>query len=784
MKPKTTVFLVFLLLLCVGYVAVRKSGWFDKPEVIAKKEEKVFPKAPSGAKRLTIEPTAGKSMVFEKDGEGWRIAAPIRAKADKFSVSQIVDALLDLKYTRQVQSGEADAGNDITGLDKPRWVVTLTDKEDKAFALQVGRDQSRIGAGKTSCYVRSGDKTYVVAVDFTEKLRKPLKDFRNKTVLELNKDRIVSLAAAGSANYRLVKDKEQWGFVQPMSAPAKEDKVKDLLGKLTYLTTEEFVDDDPANLGMYGLAEPQLLVSVEVKPEEPKKPDKPAAKSQPTTTSAPTPKPTPSIKYALAFGRSTDKDKKVFARLIDAPSVFKLDASLLKDLQPKLIDLRNKKVLAVSNSDVVRIVTDTPAGKAELVKANGQWRMKTPLAGNAGDDVVGEFLSNIDSLEAVDFVDSEDALRTRGLEPPIGKITLHLTAAGKTSTLLIGAKSPSGDMRFVKTSDRSAVAVVTSKSVKALLREAANFWDPQLLALAEGEKVSQHALRRGSGKDAVEFKLVAAKDQKWRLTAPLQAAADKENVDKILDKLEKLKATKIVAVGAKLPARYAKAKRLISVRMQTETPAPPAPETAPAGGPASTPASKPAAQPSKPIVKEYRLKVARLDLHSYAWIEDAKAKVVAIGQFSTSLYDDLAAELRDRVVWKIEPDDVRNFRLGPPASPLELRRDDKEWVYTRDRHVTIDAEKVSTFLKDIQEFKAEKFVTHGPSDPTKFGLDKPWLIFEMTVGAGNTHTLTVASEGKDKAANRYATATGVQGVFLVTSDNAAKLSKLLADFKK
>jgi len=781
MKPKTTVFLVFVLLLCVCYVAVRKAAWFKKTEPVVQKEKKVFPEAPSGAKRLAIEPGDGKSMVFEKAGDDWRIVAPIRAKADKYRVNGIVDALLDLKYRRQVQPNDEDAGNDITGLDKPRWVVTLTDKEDKAFAVRIGRDQSRIGSGGTSCYVRSGDNTYVVAVDFTDKLRKPLNEFRSKTILDLKKDRIVLLAVAGSANYRLVKDKEQWGFVQPVSAPAENSKVEDLLGKFTYLTTEEFVDDDAANLGMYGLAEPQLVVNVEVKPEEP---EKPAAESQPTTTSAPAPKPKPNIKYTLAFGRTIDKDEKIFARLTDAPSVFKLNASLLKDLQPKLIDLRDKKVMAVRDSDVVRVVVETPAGKAELVQTDDQWRMKSPMDGKAGNDVVRDFLNNIDSLEAVDFVDSPDAARTRGLEPPIGKITLHLSTAGKTATLLIGAKSPSGDMRFVKTADRAAIAVVTSTSVMPLLRKAANFWDPELLALAEGEKVSLLTLRRGAGKGAREFKLAAGKDEKWRLTAPLQALADKENVDKILDKLEKLKATKIVAVGAKLPGRYAKAKKRIRVWMQTTMPPPPAPETAPASGPASAPASKPAAPPREPIVREYRLQVVRLDLHSYAWVEDAKAKIVAVGQFAADLYDDLAAELRDRVIWKIEPDDVRNFRLGPPDSPLELRRDGKEWLYTGDRHVTLDAEKVKTFLKDIQEFKAEKFVTHGPSDLTRFALDKPWLIFEMTLGGGKTRKLTVSSEGKDKAANRYAMATGVEGVFLVTSDNTGKLSKLLADFKK
>ncbi|MGB2822706.1 MAG: DUF4340 domain-containing protein, partial [Phycisphaerae bacterium] len=192
--------------------------------------------------------------------------------------------------------------------------------------------------------------------------------------------------------------------------------------------------------------------------------------------------------------------------------------------------------------------------------------------------------------------------------------------------------------------------------------------------------------------------------------------------------------------------------------------------------------TKPAPKP-KPIVKTYNVTVAKVSLHSYAWVSGGK--IVAVGELAPSLYDDLAGELRNRRIWQIDPDKVRGIKLTADKDSLELKKDGKTWKYTVDEYVKIDASKVESFLKDIKEPSAKKFATHkAPTDPSKFGLDKPWLKLDLTDEKGVTSSIALSHTGATKAEDRYGTASTTQGVFELEASTIEKMTKKLKDFKE
>ena len=777
MKSRTVVVLLSLLLVCVAYVAVRQAGLFDRtPGDDQATTGKVFPQAPSGAHQLKISPDEGMELLFEKFGGDWHLIEPLRAKADNHRVNGVTDMLLGLTFQRQIKSGDEEAADSVTGLDVPRWTVTLIDQDEKSFALAVGRDLPKIGTADAATYVRSGNSTFVVKEDLTDKLSRSLADFRSKNILDLKREKIVRVGVSAAENYELARTGENWGIVRPVSARADKDKVKDFLDKFTSLDVEEFVDDAPASLVRYGLDKPALILRIQMAPPEP------ASKSASMPATAPAPQ--KGIEYALALGSTVGEgdDKKVFAKLLDEAPVFKVKGSLLKDLRPRLIDLRDKKVLAINTGDVERVEVhlSDPSRLAELVKKDGRWRMAVPLAGKAGQERVTRLLDKVESLKAENFIDTPDAAGPRGLAPPLAKIILHLTGTGQTPTLLIGAKSPSGDKTFVKSATAAAVAVVPTNDVKLLLADPPTYWDPALLELPDDEKAT-HVVRREAGKPAM--KLRKDENGNWQLTAPVEAPADKSNVDTVIDKLEQFEATKVVAIGPKVPEKYAKAAKQIVVEISTSTPPAEGAAGPAVSQPASAPTSAPASRPApKAVVRTHRIRVAKIGLHAYGWVEGGD--VVAVGEFASGLYDDLAAELRDRAVWTITPDETETIKIIPGEKPLELQRDGKNWIYATDRHVTIDADKVKTFLDDIKELKAQRFVSYTSADAGKFGLDKPWLTLALTARSGEVMRMTVANEGIDKTSNRYAMVEGLDGIFLLSSDDIGKLSKLPEDFKK
>ena len=778
MKPITTIVLAVLLVVCI-VVALFTSDLFtpskpkDGDEV---KRQDVFDPAPGKPVKLVIDGRNG-HFAFEKADDKWRIAEPVQAKAEDWRVNDVADALKDLKG-RPAEG----VGDETTGLDKPVWTVTLTDDKQKVHKLLVGRPRPM---KSSETYVRpaGGKTTYIADVDFASKLDKPLSDYRDETVLDLKTDDVARVTIAGKESFELVRKDDQWALTRPVSSPADAEEVKKVLDAVARVTASEFVDDAPKDLAPYGLDRPQLIAEVQMKPEEPKE-DK--SSTQPATKPAVPPK--PGKKQGLALGKQVGD--KLYARLTGAPGVFKVPDSKLKDLQPKLVTLRDKKVLRVSADDVTAVEIEMPAGKAALARKLDAWEMTSPLKGPADKDAVQKLLDGVAGLKAENFEDAPSAAQVRGLETAKVKITLSLAGKGEKATLLIGDQSGSGEMTFVKSASGLSVAVVKTSDLKDLLAEPATYWDRTVLKLPPDAKVSRLELRRP---DAT-FTL-ARKDAggEWQLSAPLAADGDKDQVNKIIDRLEDLKADRIVYLGSQVPDSYAKAQSIMQVLVTTQQ-TPPAAASQPATQPASQPASQPATQPAtqasqpagpkpEPAETVHQVTVAKVGLHSYAWAKGAK--VLAVGQFAPSLYDDLAGELRSREIWKIDPDKITGISLLAGEDKLLLARDGENWTYTPDRYVKIDATKVADFLKDVKELKAEKFaVQKTPADLKEYGLDKPWLTLELTDEKGKRTALTVSHAGATKTEDRYAVSPGVEGVFKLPASAVEKLGKKLADLKK
>jgi len=766
MKPKTTIVLAVLLGVCI-VLALFSSDLFSPakpPDEETAADKPLFDPKPGKAATLRIESARGQ-FAFEKTDDKWRITEPIAAKAEKWRVDDVADVFKDLK----ARPASDDVDDDDAGLAAPRWTVTMTDEKGKAYKLLVGNPRPM---ASDETYVRpAGSKqTFLAKVDFAYKLDKSLSDFRNDTVLELEADDIVHLTVTAAESYELVKKDDQWSLVKPVSAPADKDEVKKVLDEIARVTASEFVEDTPKDLTLYGLDRPQLIAQVEMKPEQPTDAN---ASTQPATQPA-----KPGKKHGLAIGKRVGD--KLYAKLTDQPTVFKVSEDTLKDLQPKIVSLRVKKVLRIDAADVTAVELDLPAGKASLAKSGGAWKMTTPLTGPADSDTVQKLLDALAGLKAENFEDTPDAAQYRGLTQPAAKVTARLAGKDQAVTLLIGGKSPSGEMTFVKPASGLAVAVVKTADLADLLAEPATYWDRSILKLPADAKVTRLELRRTDA--TYTLARPDGDSDAWTLSSPLAAAADTDQVNKIIDHLEDFKADKIVHLGKAVPDSFAKAEGIMQVVVTTaQTPETPA--TKPATQPTTGPATQPAAAKPTPVTRTHQVTVARVGLHAYAWAKDAK--VVTVGEFAPSLFNDLSADLRSKEIWEIDPNAIRAVRLLAGTDSLVLKKDGEKWTYATDPYVQLDAEKVNDYLKDIKELKAEKFAAHAaPADPKKFGLDKPWLTLELTDENGKKTAVTLSAKGATKTEDRYGTATTVPGVFEIAGDTIGKLSKKLADFKK
>lgn len=772
MKPKTAIVLGAILLVSLFLVVLSGSDWLkSKPtDTEGPKEQEVL-KAPAGKiARLVVE-GRGQKIVFERAGEKWRLVEPVSGQAENFRVDGIVDSIKDLKG---MPAQDVDAAT--SGLDSPLWTLTAVYRadsgKDTTQKLLIGRPRP-MEADQTYVKLDGGKTAYVVKVDFRGKLDKPASEFRDATVLDLKADKIVRIAVAGSQNYELAKRDGRWGVVRPVSAKADAEAVKKVVDKIASLKASEFLPETPKSLAPFGLDKPALTVEVEMEAEAP---------AAPATTQAtkPVEPPKPGAKYVLHIGSPSRMGDKLYAKLDGSNEVFTVDKDLSKDLGPALNDLRDKKVVDIAPDAVTSVELALAEGKVKLEKKDGAWKMSAPISGPASAENVKKLLDKIAGLKAAEFKDDAAAAEVYGMASPAGTITLRQAGQDEAITLLVGGRSASGEMTFVKSAAGKSIAVVPTADAAELLAEGATYWDPQLLKLAPEAKVAKIELRRTDD----TYNLAKDANGAWTLSTPLAAPADKDNVNKVLDRLENLKAEKIVALGRMAPEQYAKSPAIMQVVFTTESPAPAEP---PATQPGTQPSSAAATQPTKPaakppVTKAYKVTVAKVGLHSYAWIDGGS--IVAVGQFAPALYDDLSAELRSRPVWTVEPEQVRGVKLTAGEESLEFRKTPDGWQSVADPYVKIDAEKVANYLKDAKELKAEKFLTSKAGDDAKYGLDKPWLTLELTDQAGKAINLTVSHTGVTPTKDRYAKASTTPGTFSVPAEQIEKLGKKLKDFTK
>jgi hypothetical protein len=174
--------------------------------------------------------------------------------------------------------------------------------------------------------------------------------------------------------------------------------------------------------------------------------------------------------------------------------------------------------------------------------------------------------------------------------------------------------------------------------------------------------------------------------------------------------------------------------------------------------------------------------VAKIGADSFVWTEGGK--IIAVGQMPAAFHDTFTAELRHLRVGSASEEPVDLIRIVQAKETLELRRQAGHWVCPADPHVRFDDKKAEDYIRECDWLRCDRFVSHSSLDGPKYGLDKPWVMVEFVPASGPAYRLAVSGRGPEGGAARYASASGVEGVFLLSQDAVKKVVKTAADFKE
>ncbi len=821
MKFKTTAILAVVCVAVFAYLFLVVKPFEQKPEATDKTTEKVDKKLldpePEGIDRVEVSRRDGKSLVFVRDGKDeWKMAAPIEGTASKFEVDALVNSVATMKIEREYAKDNPNRpGPAVSGLDKPLGHVKLM-KDGKVLLAEV-KIGSRVPTGMGNYVELVGkDTIYVSKMDLNRQFTNRVEDYRDKRVLKFEYNDVQKVKAEGVRGFELVKGTgDTWTLESPVHALADKSKVDSMVRPLTTLRADQFVDDKPDTLKLYGLDNPRLKITVETKETIPAK----AEPGDPDTQPADTQPSVESRTYVLSVGGPTDpKEESYFAQVDGMASVFTIRQDTFKSISPSETDIRDKLIAKVEADRVKKIEASTPDGGMTLTKqADGKWRFADGTEADA--TLAGDLVKAAANLKAAEFLDPRKELVVLDWNSPRAKLVLTQEGEVNPETVLVGPASASGKMVYVRNAAQEDVAAVPAPSVNQLLQPPVSYRNRSVMSF-DREEITGILIDRNDPQAPASARhiLLAKRDQKWSMVEPVSGPADEETVRNLLQDLSSLPARRVVAVGDK--AKYGLDKPGVIVTMTAEMAAPAAetqPTTMPASGPARDVAvlnqlieyqktnpnenpqatemlkkmlaekltSMPAgdAPAAKPAGKTYALQLSLKDAAVYA----CRPGDEVVYELDRKVYDDVISEMYDHQVVRFETADVVEVAFKTSAAQITLRKAGDEWKYIEDPLVRIDGAKVTDVLSAFKDLKTGRFADYNAADMNKYGLGDSAERISFGLKEGREIVLLLSPmgpAGDPSQSMRYGAVGGTSRVFLLQGQQVAKFRQRVEDFQK
>ena len=742
MKPRTTIILALLCAAAFGAYMIDRAYFKSTTQIVARQNHVFSQGIEAGlVQRVEIRRTLGgeeSTLVFERrDDEHWDVAQPLADWADSAQVESIISSLDLMKSRSPLAEAESLDG---FGLDAPVAEIRLifAEKTQRLPAvLLIGKPAMSERSAANNVYVKDRDSANVAIVAGTilDTARKPLDDFRSRDVLRFEPHRIDRVKLAMPAE-TIVCERAggRWRLIDPVDARADDPAVEGLLEALLDASRMEFIADNVAEPGLaqYGLSAPRATITIRSSKEG-----------------------NPTHKIAIG-GPVRGMVGQFYATTDRTSSVFAVKKDLVDSLTKTHTDLRDRNVLdfSVASPDSIRIST----GNSEILLAAGEgeagWKMISPRDRETDTRAITDLIEAVDELKAADWAaEKAEDLAQFGLNPPAATITMDFAKdaaddpAGKEQRrveLLIGRKD--GENCCVKLAGEDPVMLVNASIHDKATRPYLAYLDRRIFNF-DRSQATKLTVVRGD-----ETSSCTKDDGEWKLTAPIDAPADRNNVSDILWDMSGLEADQIVAEDEKDFAKYGLDAPAAKITVTTKPQEP--------DGPAQD--------------HELHLGAADASGNSYARVAGRDVVFTVRATIARSF----EKELRELTVLKFAPDDATSLHIQKTGeADIICEKQDNEWILTAPAGKRLDKEAIEFYVNGLNGLAAERYVDDSPGDLSEYGLDTPSLRITVTLQDAE-RSLLIGESRDDKTS--YAKVSGGDGVFILSEFTVRMLSTMLA----
>ena len=528
MRWKTTLFLAILLVTLGIFYYVYEIRLAPEREKSAQAKGRLWTVEQKDVEEVIAKRKAD-TVHVKREGADWVLLAPVKARADRSTVDDLVTNLVTARVDREIDPKPASLAD--FGLDAPAvdLTVKVKGKGDPLTLLLGGKNPT--GAW---VYGKAKDKpaVFTVSDSLVRDATRATADFRDKTLLAFDKKDVTGLEIVLDGERMSVEPEAEskWKITKPVSLRADTEAISDFLDKLRFTKVKEFPADAPKSLARYGLDRPARVTIF-------------LGKEKDRTS------------QALLLGKEEPARQGVYAMRPGESSVLLVGDDIWKALPKTVAALRDKTVVAYDRDKVAGLEVESPKGKVTLARDGEKWRITAPEPLAADDGEVSGLLFKLREMRAAGFLGEGPGSIDRYLAKPAVKISLREQGATAAKTLLVGSspeKRRGRPMAYAGGVGQGPVMLVDAQYVGDLSKSANDLRDRALFGFFDPRDVKRMRVKSGGQAMALERK----SETEWRVTEPKAGKARENKVADLLYNFRSLRWKEVVSAKGDDAAKY------------------------------------------------------------------------------------------------------------------------------------------------------------------------------------------------------------------------------------
>jgi hypothetical protein len=345
----------------------------------------------------------------------------------------------------------------------------------------------------------------------------------------------LSVKAKGEVTELQRMPDQAWVLTRPFRAAGDVRTAEDLLSALQFARLRSTVEETPTALDLqrFGLDSPQIEVTA-------------SAEGVPPLT--------------VRVGVSNAFDNSAYLQRGADPKVYSVEGSTRASLDKTPFDLRDKQVLSVRDLGLTRIELSSKKHHFTLARDPGQpFAFLGPVPEAADATAVSGWIAALKTDRATRFLTDSPAERQRTMVEKPDVEALFQRGATETVRVRLASGKKDTDPVYVLREDGfgTSLSEVPRTALAALDKNPAELHDRTVLHV-DPQAVTRIRFQPGEGGAALVVERERPTDggpETWRLTAPVQAAADPFKLGGLLYALTSMRAE---ATEEKLPSEASK----------------------------------------------------------------------------------------------------------------------------------------------------------------------------------------------------------------------------------